>query len=184
MPHFADIVRCGREFDFEEEWKEIEGCEGRYYISNYGRVLSTVYSKPRILKTIINKGGYECVRFYIDGKVVTYYVHRLVANAFLENEENLPQVNHKDECKHNNCVDNLEWCTAKNNCNYGNRNLKISKNNIGKHYIQQREHLQHIAEAKLGTKMLNNGLVNVYVKKDEIETYLNNGYVLGMKSSK
>lgn len=58
-------------------------------------------------------------------------IHRLVAEAFILNPNELPFINHKDEDKHNNCTDNLEWCTAKYNCNYGTHNLRVSMNRTG-----------------------------------------------------
>lgn len=95
-----------------EIWKDIAGYEG-YQISNHGRVKSH-YKTARILKPYLNTDGY----LNIDIKKKQYKVHRLVAEAFIPNPENLPQVNHKDENKTNNNVTNLEWCTAEYNINY------------------------------------------------------------------
>lgn len=72
-----------------------------------------------ILSQYADKKGYLRVSICKDGINKHHLVHRLVARAFIENENNLPQVNHKDENPANNCVDNLEWCTAKYNMNYG-----------------------------------------------------------------
>ena len=104
-----------------EIWKDIQGYEG-YQISNYGRIKSLNYNKTKqekILKTSKNTKGYLQVGLFKDGKQVRKQIHRLVAEAFLENPNNLPQVNHKDENKENNCAENLEWCTLKYNINYG-----------------------------------------------------------------
>jgi len=119
----------------EEEWKDVVGYEGLYLVSNLGRVCSLdKYAKVcggsyRLVKgkdIAINKysNGYSLVML---GKNKTYsskLVHRLVAQAFIPNPDNLPQVNHKDENIENNCVDNLEWCTSKYNANYGTRNYR------------------------------------------------------------
>ena len=98
----------------KEIWKDIKGYEGLYQVSNFGRVKSST----KILANRLSKRGYYIVTLYKNAKGVTKTVHRLVAQAFIPNPDNLPQVNHKDENKLNNRVDNLEWCTAKYNINY------------------------------------------------------------------
>lgn len=115
-----------------EIFKDIEGYEGLYQISNMGSVKSlgngnSNNSKEKILKPTKDKKGYLTVDLYKQGKRKIYKVHRLVAQKFIENPNNLPQVNHKDEDKTNNQVNNLEWCDCQYNINYGTRNEKISK---------------------------------------------------------
>lgn len=116
----------------EEIWKDIKGYEGSYQVSNLGRVKSVgrlierngtedfYYIKERIRKPIKNNRGYLCVMLSKHCLSKGFQVHRLVAQAFIPNPDNLPQVNHKDENKENNCVDNLEWCTNEYNRNYSN----------------------------------------------------------------
>ena len=119
-----------------EEWLPIKDYEDLYQVSNYGRVKSleridslgrTV--KERILKPINDKDGYQLVQLYKDGKGKTFKIHRLVANAFIDNPNNLPQVNHIDEVKTNNHISNLEWCDCKYNVNFGTRNERHSGEN-------------------------------------------------------
>ena len=107
----------------EEIWKDIEGYEG-YQISNMGRVRSLKYNKERFLRERKIKTDYLRVSLCKNGVAREFYIHRLVAQAFLPNPDNLPQVNHKDEDKTNNHVSNLEWCTIGYNINYGSRNEK------------------------------------------------------------
>ena len=105
-----------------EIWHDIEGYEGLYQISNKGRVKSLKCGKERTLRPGIKSSGYLKVVLCKNGMVKQFQLHRLVANAFIPNLDNKPQVNHLDENKLNNCVDNLQWATAKENINHGTRN--------------------------------------------------------------
>ena len=110
----------------EEIWKDKKDYEGLYQVSNCGRVKSIKFGKEKILKQSI-RHGYYCVNLYKNGKHKNYYVHRLVAEAFIDNTDNLSCVNHKDENKQNNVVSNLEWCTHEYNNIYGTRIERCSK---------------------------------------------------------
>lgn len=112
-----------------EEWKIIDGFDGMYLISNYGRLKSLKGKEERILKPNNTKYGYQQVQLWKDGNLKTFQVHRLVAMSFIPNPNNYEQVNHKDEVKTNNHVENLEWCDCKYNCNYGTRNERHSGEN-------------------------------------------------------
>ena len=118
----------------KEIWKDIKDYEGHYQVSNLSRVKSIKFGKEIIMKQNIRR-GYYYVGLSKNGIVKNYCVHRLVAEAFLEIPEELRhlegtrylQVNHKDENKLNNNVDNLEWCTASYNNTYGTRLQKVSE---------------------------------------------------------
>ena len=116
--------------------------EGLYKVSNLGKILSLNYrntGKPGLMKPGTDKDGYLQVSLRKNGKHKTCKVHRLVAETFLENPENLPEVNHKDENKENNFVflnedgtvnkekSNLEWKNHRDNCNHGTRNERVAK---------------------------------------------------------
>lgn len=123
----------------EEIFKDVKGYEGLYQVSNFGRIMSLNYNhtgEPKLLKMSKDKDCYLIVNLCKDGKRKMFRVHRLVAEAFIPNPDNLPQVNHKDEDKTNNFVGtpendykdgNLEWCTNEYNVNYGTRTEKTSK---------------------------------------------------------
>ena len=121
-----------------EIWLPIEGYENLYEVSNLGRVRrleSVVNGKNgskrkvsgNILKPRAQQNGYLMVNLCKNGIRRSYYMHRIVSTAFIPNPDNKPQVNHKDEDKLNNSVENLEWCTAKENTNYGTRTKRSSE---------------------------------------------------------
>ena len=105
--------------------KDIKGYEGLYAITSDGQVWN--YRTKMFMKQRVNRGGYLIVNLNKNGKKITYTVHQLVAKAYIPNPNNLPQINHKDENKQNNCVENLEWVSAKENSNYGTRNERVAK---------------------------------------------------------
>ena len=96
--------------------KDIPGYEGLYAATEDGRIWS--YRSKKFLKPSKDRYSYLYVNLYKDGVRKTYRIHRLIAQTYLPNQNNLPQVNHKDENKANNALSNLEWCTAAYNINY------------------------------------------------------------------
>ena len=111
-----------------EEWRPIVGYEGLYEVSNTGQVRSldkydsmNRFLRGRILRLFTDGLGYLRAQLYSSSKRKSFLVHRLVAQAFIPNPDNLPQVNHRDENPSNDNVDNLEWCDGKYNVNYGTR---------------------------------------------------------------
>lgn len=125
-----------------EEWRDVVGFEGFYQVSNLGRVQSLErlvdtnikyvdkrIHKGKLLKLHLNNRGYKMVHLCKNGTVKRVLVHRLVAEAFVQNPNNYPVVNHKDENKQNNCVENLEWCTQQYNMNWNGVMKKVGVKN-------------------------------------------------------
>lgn len=121
--------------EIEEEWRSVKGFEGYYEISSFGRIKSldrrvtfshhkntNTLIQGQLLKTHFNRRGYVIVGLKKEGKHYPKKIHRLVAEAFIENDQNLPQINHKDGIKLSNSSVNLEWCT-----NTENRDHAIEK---------------------------------------------------------
>ena len=102
--------------------KDVVGFEGLYKVTSCGKVWSC--RRNRFMKISGGKGDYEMICLFKDGKAHYDYIHRIVAKAYIPNPNNLPQVNHKDEVKGHNWVNNLEWCSQEYNVNYsiGKRN--------------------------------------------------------------
>lgn len=124
--------------NIQEIWKHIKGYEGLYLISNLGRVKSLprekltpkgtqCMSKEKFLKTNPSKMGYPVVMLSLNCDIKLHKLHRLIAIAFIPNIENKPFINHKDGNKLNNSLDNLEWCTAKENIQHAfDTGLRVS----------------------------------------------------------
>ena len=128
-----------------EEWRPVVGYEGLYEVSSYGKVRSldryvkTCYGSYRLHKgKVLSPGkdtdGYLKVCLSCNGKNKMFFVHRLAAQAFLLNPDNLPEINHKDEDKTNNSVDNLEWCDRSYNNNYGTARIRAKDTAIKNGY--------------------------------------------------
>lgn len=117
----------------KEVWKDIQGFEGLYQISNLGRVKSLNYNKTGREQILVaspqhkDGSGYLSVALHNKGSQKSHYVHRLVAQAFIPNPQNLTEVNHRDEDKHNNVASNLEWCTKGYNLKYGTHNERSGR---------------------------------------------------------
>lgn len=140
-----------------EVWKDIKGYEGLYRISNTGKVLSLHYMKGNKKKEFSpkkNKKGYLWVELRNHGKAQHCLIHRLVAEAFLENPNNYSDVNHKDENPQNNNVSNLEWGTHKYNVHYSMKrhpervNSYGNRGNARKPYRNSRKIIQYSLEGK------------------------------------
>ena len=111
-----------------EKWLPVPDYEEKYWISNLGRLKNN----KQIMKPMVATNGYLIACLWKNNKQKKFVIHRLVANVFIDNPNNYKEVNHLDEDKTNNRVDNLEWCSHKYNMNYGKVREKISKSKIGK----------------------------------------------------
>lgn len=131
--------------DLEGEiWKNIPNFDG-YMISNYSRIKSFKQNSVRILRQHLPRGYYCVVLSLGKRKLINKGVHRLMAETFIPNPNNLPQVNHKDENKFHNLIDNLEWCTNSYNMNYGTRNARAG---VGISYANSIKIAQYSLEGK------------------------------------
>lgn len=154
--HYEDVeVNSERWFDLtpllNEEFRDIEETKNKYQISNYGRIKNKI--KNTILSTKNSKGSYLTVSFYINGKRITLRPHRLVGKYFILNPENKKCINHIDLNKQNNRVDNLEFCTFKENIQHAIKN--------GHFYFVGYDNKTKIYENKAGNK----NKINKYYEK-------------------
>lgn len=135
----------------KEIWKTIPYYSGAYQVSNLGRIKSSKRKTEKILKPLTNSSGYLQVVLSKSGKTKFFLIHRLVARAFLPNPNNLPQINHKNEIKDDNRVENLEWCIPKYNDNYGH-------------------HAERIAQKFIPTTQPGRELIKKYLNDNKIKT--------------
>ena len=152
-----------------EEWKDITGYEGLYQISNLGRVKTLRTNK--IMRQEKIRSGYLRVMLSNNGNSKRFLVHRLVAQEFITNPSSLPEVNHKDENKLNNTVENLEWCSRSYNVNYGTMQDKINKSRCKKiKCIDTGEIFNSIREAAKKYNVDDTSLVHHLKNKDRYKT--------------
>lgn len=170
-----------------EVWKDIDGYEGIYQVSNKGNIktlehksecksyisdnkIVPSFSKKvleNITKGYLTKNGYRQIRLCKDGTKTKFYIHRLVAKAFIDNPNNYEFVNHKDENKENNCVENLEWCTKSYNCLYSNNHMRANENTkiIIKQYDLNNNYItsyNSISEASRATNISKSSIIKCY----------------------
>ena len=105
--------------------RDIKNYENQYAVTSCGKVWS--YKSNKFLQARASANGYMTVCLYKDGKGKNFYIHRLVAETYIDNPDNKPQVNHKDENKTHNYINNLEWVSVKENSNHGSRIERIAK---------------------------------------------------------
>ena len=146
-----------------EIWKDVEEYEGLYEVSNLGRIRN---AKTLSIKSQNDNGrGYLQVNLWKNNKGQMKYIHRLVAAAFISNPDNLPQVNHKDEDKTNNRVDNLEWFDNSYNNNYGTKCKRQSES-----YLNNGKNCHKVAKCDM-----DGNVIEIYRSMREAERKNNMG---------
>ena len=172
-----------------EIWKDIEGYEGLYQVSNLGNILSNnlyAHKKPKLKKLQKHNSGYVSVSLSKDGHDKSYLVHRLVAQAFLENPNGYDFVNHKDENKRNNNVENLEWCTKSYNSTYylnmkperkKEYGLRFRDKETGESLSQWTKHKPHTNFKKVKQMNLEGRVIKVY--ENSVEAAQQTGFICG-----
>lgn len=170
----------------QQIWKDINGYQGLYQVSNMGRIKTTAnhcaWNRQIIRKPKIRK--YAEIPLKIHGKSKWFMVHRLVAQAFIPNPQNKPQINHKDGNKLNNNVDNLQWCTPSENQTHklyvlGYYNSNTFHKQYEKTSNKLKDRYRRIIHHATGTKWMNKNGKSIRVKEEQIEAMIDKGYRLG-----
>lgn len=129
----------------QEQWRDIAGYDGMYQVSDLGRVRSLKFGRVKVLRPGNNGNEYFRVNLSNGGKIKRLYIHRLVAQAFIENDdETKTQINHRNECKSDNRVSNLEWCDRRYNNTYNDIHHR--------HITYKRDKLKELYDPNLSTK--------------------------------
>lgn len=152
-----------------EIWKDIEGFEGKYQISNLGNVRSLCFRNQKLVKNLTqktNNQGYKLVQLCERKRNMPFLVHRLVAMAFVDNPNNYPIVNHKDENPLNNQANNLEWCTYSYNTTYSMNihpeRRTINANNLEKYSPRNKKGVPHKYNNRIAVVDENNKVLSIY----------------------
>lgn len=172
----------------QEIWKDIEGFEGIYQVSNKGNVKRLANScntahEDRLMKLTDNGTGYLKVILTSNNKRYQYLVHRLVAKAFIDNPNEYPMVNHKDENKKNNNAENLEWCTKSYNAIYYLNYDPQRKIEYGKRFKSKSPMIKHIPKShfeKIVQKDKKGNIIEVHenITQASIKTHLPYGDII------
>lgn len=166
--------------DFEQEvWKDVVGYEGLYKVNNLGKVIK-LGKNIRFMTPCKDRCGYLFIRLTKNGKRKTKMLHDVIGEAFIPNPNNLPEINHKDENKLNNNLDNLEWCNRQYNNNYGTRTQrasqkaykKVYKYDTNMEFIKEYNSVQetlednfepkHVSDCALGKRKTHKGFIWSY----------------------
>jgi len=148
-----------------EIWKDINGYQGLYKVSTFGNVKTP---RGKITKGWFVNGKYKKVRLYKNGTRKDFYLHRLVAIAFLDNPQNKSDVNHKDSNPENNHLSNLEWCTHQENIQHASRNNRLKRQGKKVKNIKTGEVFQTIDEAAKKYNIIPNTLIYQLKRKSKI----------------
>ena len=137
-----------------EQWRDVEGYDGMYQVSDFGRVRSRKRGEWRVMRASKNNSGYLIVCLSKDGNQNTALVHRLVAQAFIENDNLFNnEINHRNEDKTDNIVSNLEWCDRSYNVTYkGLQHRRTANRNTPKHYNSKRSKIKDLYRPELSSK--------------------------------
>lgn len=157
-----------------EKWKLISKTNNLYAVSTLGRIMSM--RDGRIMKTTITNKGYELVITHVDGKQKGYTVHRLVAEAFLPNENNYPVINHKDENPLNNNVNNLEWCSSSYNNTYNDIHIKSGIKRRGRPSHNKMKTTKEYENKEVLMLTKDNELIKVFNTVSEASYYISELY--------
>jgi hypothetical protein len=158
-----------------ERWKDIEGYDGEYQISNLGHVRSRKSNMN--LRPMAATNGYLVACLWHEGKQRKICIHRLVAQAFIPNPNSLSDVNHIDEDKTNNCAINLHWCSHKFNMNYGHVKEKIGLKNKGRKTTEETK--LKLSQISKNSCWITNGKKEKFILVSNRISFLENGWEQG-----